>query len=33
VGAFERDMADLDEAVVHVRDLVASGQEVLTTGT
>ena len=32
-GAFERDMADLDEVVAHVRDLVASGQEVLTTGT
>jgi ATP-dependent exoDNAse (exonuclease V) beta subunit len=30
-GAFERHMADLGEAVAHVRDLVASGQEVLTT--
>jgi ATP-dependent exoDNAse (exonuclease V) beta subunit len=29
-GAFERDLPDLDEAVAHVRDLVASGQEVLT---
>ncbi len=29
-GAFERDMPDLDEAVAHVRELVASGQEVLT---
>jgi hypothetical protein len=30
-GAFERHMANLGEAVAHVRDLVASGQEVLTT--
>jgi ATP-dependent exoDNAse (exonuclease V) beta subunit len=29
-GAFERDLPDLEEAVAHVRELVASGQEVLT---
>ena len=30
MGASERDIPDLEEAVAHVRDLVASGQEVLT---
>ena len=28
-GAFERHLSDLDQAVAHVRELVASGQEVL----